>query len=281
MKFWVPLICLPTEQYLPLARAAERLGYEGALVADHLAVPEAFASVHPSGENPFTHETEFPDAVAVIASLAAVTTRLRFMTYAYVLPLRDPFTVAKQFGTLSVLSGGRVALGAAVGWLAEEFTTVGVDFRTRGARTDEMLAIAADFWTDGRAEHHGRFHDFGPAGMFPAPDAPLPVLIAGKSDKALARAARHDGWLGMNYGFDEIEERVTRLAAIRRAAGDTRPDFEVFAIPNALPEPATYKRLAELGVTATAAMPWLPGDPATASADAKIAALEAFAATHL
>ncbi|WP_436771200.1 TIGR03619 family F420-dependent LLM class oxidoreductase [Yinghuangia sp. YIM S09857] len=284
MKFWVPLICLPTEEYLPLAEAAERLGFAGVLLADHLAVPDEFASVHPSGENPFSAATEFPDPVTMIATLAARTERLRFITYTYILPMRDPFTVAKQFGTLAQVMGGRVSLGCAVGWLREEFELLGQDFGTRGARTDEAIAIIRDFWDDGWAEHHGRFYDFDRTGMFPRPDVRVPVLIGGAGRRALERAVRNDGWLGMNYSWDDVEDKVGTLHRLRKKAGLDGGEFTVFVVANAAPSEATYARLRDMGVTDTLAAAWQagqPGQPDTETLEDRIAHLEKFAARYL
>ena len=277
MKFWIPFMFDPLEQAADVARAAEEFGYEGLALADHVVVPETFASVHPSGETPFTAETPFPDTFTTMTAMAAATTRLRFMSYVYILPMRDPYGVAKQVGTAAILSDYRMVLGTGVGWLAEEFEQQGQDFSTRGARTDEALAILRDFWDDGWAEHHGRFYDLPRSGMFPVPAGPIPVWVGGKSDAALARAVRQDGWLGMNYPLDEVERLLARLAEMRREAGDTRPEFEVFVIPEAMPSLDLYKRLADLGVTSTMGFGWAPGDPAAADLSAKREGLARFA----
>jgi probable F420-dependent oxidoreductase len=272
VRCWLPLIHEPVEQYLDVARHAEACGFEGIALADHVAVPETFASVHPSGENPFTAASPFPDTFTSMAAMAAVTTRLRLLSYVYVLPAREPFSVAKQAGTVALLSGGRVVLGVGAGWLQEELQVLGVDPRTRGRRMDEMLTVIGDLWDDGWAEHHGEHFDFDRVGMFPAP-GPLapPVWVGGSSDAALRRAARADGWLGMNHGVDEIEGIVGRLRELR---GGSLEGFEVFVIANAAPSPELYARLAGLGVTATMLMPWVPGDPAFLDLDRKRAAME-------
>jgi probable F420-dependent oxidoreductase len=274
MRFWVPVIFEPPEQYLELARIAEACGYEGLALADHVAVPAQFDSVHPSGDTPFTDASAFPDPFVTMSAMAAVTSTLRFMSYVYVLPMRDPFAVAKQVGTAAVLSGGRMVLGVGAGWLTEEIEILGVDARTRGRRMDEMIDILRDFWEDGYAEHHGQFFDFPRVGMFPVPDEQVPIWVGGKSDAAFRRAVRAGGWLGMNYGLEEIEQLLARLAKLRAEAGDERTDFETFVIANAAPEPGLYKTLEGWGVTSTMVMPWYPGDPAFASIDAKRAALE-------
>lgn len=264
----------PLDELLELARHAEACGYEGIALADHVAVPERFASVHPSGQNPFTAESSFPDAFVSLAAMAAVTERLRFMSYVYVLPMREPFAVAKQVGTAAALFPGRVVFGVGAGWLTEEIALLGVDPATRGRRMDEMLALLVDLWSDGWTSGP----DGDRVGMFPAPVPPPPVCVGGKSDAALRRAVRHDGWLGMNYDLDEVERLLARLRALRDEAGDERSAFETFVIPNAAPSADLFAHLAGLGVTSTMVMPWYPGDTAVGSLGAKREALEATAA---
>lgn len=275
MKFWHPLMFEPLDQLAESARILEDAGFEGVGLADHVVLPVGFGSVHPSGENPFTPEHSFPDTFTTIAALAMVTTRLRFMSYVYVVPMRDPFTVAKQVATAAGLSGNRVVLGAGAGWLAEEFEVLGRPFSSRGARFDEALEIICDFWDDGRAERHGGHFDFPASAMFPIPSARIPIWIGGKSPAALARAARHDGWLGMNYPLEEIEGLLARLADER--AGRPTADFEVFVIANAEPSLDLYRRLEDWGVTSTMGMGWYPGDPAAATLEAKRSAAHQFA----
>lgn len=285
MQFWMPYMFEDTSQMLEVARAADDLGFTGIALADHIAMPKDFRSVHPSGENPMDHTGLFPDPFTSIAAMATVTTRLRFMPYVYILPMREPFSVAKQAATVAALSRHRLSLGVGVGWLREEIALLGQDPATRGRRTDEMIEVLRRFWRDGTAEFHGEFYDFGPTGMYPLPGGPIPVWIGGKSDTALARAARNDGWLGMNYDLDEIDVLLGRLAVARERAHETGLDparpFETMVIPNALPSPALYDDLEAKGVTSTIGMPWYPGDPAFTTAAAKIDAMAAFAETFI
>lgn len=285
MQFWMPYMFEDTSQMLAVAKAADELGFAGLALADHIAIPQGFASVHPSGENPMDHTGAFPDPFTSIAAMATVTTRLRFMPYVYILPMREPFTVAKQAATVAALAQYRLSIGVGVGWLREEIDLLGQDPGTRGRRTDEMIEVMRRFWRDGTAEFHGEFYDFGPTGMYPRPEGPIPVWIGGKSQTALARAARNDGWLGMNYDLDEIDVLLGRLRDARAAAADDGLDparpFEVMVIANAEPCAALYDDLAAKGVTATMGMPWYPGDPAFASLDAKLDAMAAFADVYL
>jgi probable F420-dependent oxidoreductase len=285
MDQWLAVMFTPTDQLLALARHAEALGFAGIAVADHIAVPVGFGSVHPSGENPFDHRSGFPDPFTTIAAMAAVTTTLRFMPYVYVLAMREPYTVAKQAGTLADLTAGRFALGVGVGWLREEIALLGVDPSTRGRRMDEMIEVMRRFWRDPEAEFHGEFFDFGPTGMAPLPSHPIPVWVGGKSTTALRRAAANDGWLGMNYGLDEIEVLLGRLADARARhlddGGDADKPFETLVIPNALPDKALYTQLEAQGVTSTVALGWPVGDPAYDALDTKLRALDDYAAAFL
>jgi probable F420-dependent oxidoreductase len=281
VQFWLPIIGEDTSQLLDIARCAEAVGFTGVALADHIAVPCAYRSKHPSGETPFDHRANFPDPLTSIAAMAAVTTRLRFLTYVYVLPMRDPFSVAKQAGTVALLSDQRLVLGVGAGWLLEEIESLGFDPRTRGRRMDEMIEVMRRFWRDGTAEFHGEFFDFGPTGMYPAPGRSLPVWIGGRSDAALRRAARNDGWVGMNYDPEEIPPLLGKLADERRRAeregGATEP-FETFVLPNAEPCPELYRELEAQGVTSTIGIAWPLGDPAFAPFERKREAMEAFAA---
>jgi len=141
------------------------------------------------------------------------------------------------------------------------------------------------FWRDGTAEFHGEFWDFGPTGMYPAPGRPVPLWIGGRSDAALRRAARNDGWVGMNYDSEEIPVLLAKLARERRRhveEGGASGPFETLVLSNAAPSPALYRDLEAQGVSSTIGIAWPLGDPAFAPFERKRAAMEAFgAANHL
>jgi probable F420-dependent oxidoreductase len=280
MDFWLGYIDEDPSQVIEVARIAEAVGYKGLALADHVAVPCEFESVHPSGgPTPFDHRSDFPDPLVTAAAVLASTTRLEVMTYVYVLPAREPFSVASQVATLDLLSGGRFRFGVGAGWLEEEITLLGHPARRRGRRMDEMLEILRRFWTEDAVEFHGEFFDFGPTGVAPHPRGHVPIWVGGKSPAALDRAARHDGWLGMNYELDEVHALLESLAEIRArtAAGDRASSpFETFVIPNAGPDEALYADLARRGVTSTMGAAWPYGAKGFESLEAKRAAIEAF-----
>lgn len=281
MDYWLSYIDEDPEQTLEVARQAEAAGFRGIALADHVGVPLRFDSVHPSGgPTPFDHRTDFPDPLVTAAAILASTSTLEVMTYVYVLPMREPFSVASQVATLAVLSGGRFRFGVGAGWLTEEIAMLGHPVRGRGRRMDEMLEILRRFWTQESVEFHGEFFDFPPCGIAPRPRRPVPVWIGGKSPAALSRAVRHDGWLGMNYDLPEVhgllDDLQRRLEARRAETGEAKEDFEIFVIPNAEPSEALYEDLSERGVHATMGMAWAHRDRRFASLAAKTDALHEF-----
>jgi alkanesulfonate monooxygenase SsuD/methylene tetrahydromethanopterin reductase-like flavin-dependent oxidoreductase (luciferase family) len=279
LEHWLPIMFEDTDQILGIAREAEAAGFTGVALADHVAIPVDFASVHPSGANPFAPTSEFVDPMVTAGAILGVTARLRVMTYVYIVTMRDPWSVAKAAGTLSALSGGRFSLGVGAGWLLEEIALLGHDPATRGKRMErdldtirELLHTGSTFTGDGRE-----------VAMAPVPSSPPPILVGGKARAALRRAARHDGWLGMNYPLDEVWQLLDELAEQRAKAGSApypSPHQPMtMVIPNALPTPELHAELAARGVTATISMPWAPGDPGIAELAAKREALQAWAAT--
>ena len=288
MDFWLSYIDEDPTQTIEVARCAEAAGFRGIALADHVAIPLRFGSTHPSGgPTPFDHRSDFPDPLVTAATVLASTTRLEVMTYVYVLPLREPFSVANQVATLDRLCPGRFRFGVGAGWLTEEIALLGHPVAGRGRRMDEMLELIRRFWSEDEVEHHGEFFDFEPVGIAPRPATRVPIWVGGKSAAALDRAVRHHGWLGMNYELPEVHALLEDLAKRRAAHATPAPDpasarpegqrFEVFVIPNAEPSEALYEDLERRGVTATMGMAWGYNDRSFASLEAKRSAIEAFA----
>jgi probable F420-dependent oxidoreductase len=260
LKFWQSLAFTEPDQLAEVARLVEACGFEGVLVSDHLFFPAKLASHYPyspDGSPGFDAATPFPDPWAAISAMAAVTTRLRFATMVYVLPLRNPLEVAKSTATAAVLSGGRVALGVGAGWIREEFEALGVDFATRGRRCDEAIAVLRKLWSGGVVEHRGEFFGFEPLSMSPAPPRPLPVWVGGLSKPALRRAARlGDGWIGTGQTPEQASEILAELARLRATAGRAGAPFEAIVPLVVPPERDLLRRLADRGATGTVSYPF-------------------------
>ena len=277
MDFWLTWIDESIEQTIEVARLAEAAGFRGLALADHVAVPVDFSSLHPAGAPaPFDHRSDFPDPLITAATVLAATTTLEVMSYVYVLPMREPFSVASQVASLAALSAGRFRFGVGAGWLTEEIEMLGYASRGRGRRMDEMLQILGRFWREDSVEFHGEFFDFQAAGINPKPPEPVSVWVGGKSPAALARAARHQGWLGMNYALPEVYALLEALERAREAAGSRDP-FETFVIPEAEPSRDLYQDLAARGVTSTVGAAWGYADRSFGALEAKRDAIARFA----
>ena len=282
MRFWHSIAFAETEQLVDIAIAAEELGFTGLTTADHLVTPQAIEAPYPYSEDGsiwWDPNTDFPDVWMAAAVLAQHTATLRFMPLVYIPPLREVFSVAKLVSTAAVFSDNRVELGAGVGWMKDEFLLTGQDFHRRGRHTDEMLEVLRKFLGGGMVSHSGEFYDFPPVQMEPVPTEPVPVLIGGVSKPALRRAARWDGWLGINFEIDELEEKVGQLSAARQEAGTAdRDDFRIMIALGHTPTLGEIERLIELGVTDYNVVPWLFSHGlATSSIEFKRDTMAAFA----
>ena len=179
-----------------LAQEAEALGYASLWLPDHLLPPAPYGDVYGG----------VFEALTLLAHISAVTERITLGTSVLILPLREPVLLAKRVATLERLAPGRVTLGAGVGWDRDEFAALGVAYDVRGKRTDEIIALV---------EHLHRLGTGTDRGVFaPQPTARIPLLIGGKSDAALKRAARvGDLWQAYNVSIDEYRVMQDRLRA--------------------------------------------------------------------
>ena len=281
MKFWQSLAFAEPEQLVEIARIAESVGFEGVLLSDHVFFPERLASPYlysPDGKPGFDAASPFPEPWAAVAAMAAVTSRLRFATNVYVLPLRHPLEVAKATATAFVLSRGRVALGAGAGWMREEFDALGVDFASRGRRFDEAIGVLRALWRGGMVEHHGEFFNFPRLAISPAPQRPLPIWVGGLSAPALRRAARlGDGWLGTGQTPAEAEAVLARLARLRAEAGRAAQPFEAIVPLTTPPDRDVLRRLEDHGATGTVSFPFTYTVGPASPLEKKRAYLEGFA----
>lgn len=164
------------------AEMAEELGYDAIWVSEHIAF----------------HVPTF-DAVTTMAALAARTSTIRLGSAIVILPLRPPAAVAKAVSTLDIISGGRVTLGVGVGGeFPKEFEVCGVPVGERGGRTNEAIEVMRALWTQDRASYQGQYFQFTEVAMQPKPvqvGGP-PIIIGGRSEAALRRAARlGDGYM--------------------------------------------------------------------------------------
>jgi len=280
MKFWQSVAFNEPDQLVEIARGAEAAGFEGVLISEHLFIPSAYAARYPyseTGRPDFSAHTPFPDPWVTMTAMAAATSRLRFATMVFILPLHHPLEVAKAVATASIFSGGRVALGAGAGWMREEFDVLGVDFATRGRRFDESIEILRSVWLGEMADFRGEIFRFDALQMSPAPAEPIPIYIGGASKIALRRAARlGDGWLGAGNTPDEAAEILAELRRLRDDAGRSALPFEAIVPLTTAPDPDTLKRLGELGATGSVNYPFAYTAGPDASLEQKLDVMKRF-----
>jgi probable F420-dependent oxidoreductase len=279
VRFSISTAFQPVDHLPRLARAADELGYHSMAVPDHVVDLEELATPYPytaDGARRWDSSADWPDPWVLIGSLAAFTTRLRFLTSVYVPALRSPFQVAKSVGTAAVLSGNRVSLGVGIGWCREEFELLGQDFSTRGRRTDEALALMAQLWQPGWTEFEGEFYSAPRLTMEPTPTERVPILVGGLSEVAFRRAARHDGWVGDIYPTDEAVALAGRLAQVRREVG-AEGDFAVVTALSDAFLPEHFARAEAGGVTDCWTMPWAYYHGLDATIEQKVDGMERFA----
>jgi probable F420-dependent oxidoreductase len=190
------------DQVLKIAAKADALGYASIFVTDHVVLPSSMArSVYPyspTGQLPGGAAQDYLEPLAMLGCLARATSRARLGTSVLVIPYRHPVVTAKMLATIDRLSGGRVILGAGVGWLREEFEALGAPpFEARGAVTDEYLRLMRAAWTTDPVTFEGRWASVRGVHALPKPAQAdgIPVWIGGHTDAAIRRTATlGDGW---------------------------------------------------------------------------------------
>jgi probable F420-dependent oxidoreductase len=266
MKYGFSLIGSNPRHYAQLAQAAEAAGFESIWLPEHLLFPVTMPADYPYSESglPITpSKTPLYDPWIMLAAIGAVTTTIRLATNVFILPLRHPLMTARQLVTLDRISGGRVTLGAGVGWLRDEFDAVGLDFTKRGRMTDEIIPLLRRLWSEEEIEHHGTFYDFEPINFEPKPIQRvngvkgIPIELGGASAPALRRAGTLcDGWI--EIGGNRLEDVAANIATInqhRESAGRADLPYEI-TLGAAMARTADQVAQArELGVTRLLAIP--------------------------
>ena len=188
---------------------AEKLGYESLWAWDHILL-----GVEPN----------FPiiEALSILTAIAARTQNIRLGIGILVMPMRNPVILAKELGSLDLISNGRLVVGAAVGWYKREFMALGVDFHERGKIMERSLDIVKRLWTEPRVTV-----DFPPylikdAVMYPKPvqKPHPPILIGGYVEAVLRRAAtKGDGWLTYYYTAESFASNWAKIRGFAQQAG--------------------------------------------------------------
>jgi probable F420-dependent oxidoreductase len=196
-----------------LATQAESLGFHSVWVSEHL-----FHSTYVAkrlGDRPYH------DPLTVLTAVAVQTQTVRLGTSVLVLPWHHPARLGKTIASLDNLSNGRVDLGIGVAVTEDEFENLGVDFKTRGKRTNDTLAALRSLWSEDIPQHDGPFYQFSGQRFEPKPcQMPLPIHIGGGSPAALRRVVNFgDGWHALGKSPNEFAADLKALNHLLAAAG--------------------------------------------------------------
>ena len=251
-------------EVVAVARAVEAAGWDGLAFTEHPAPGRRWLA---EGGG---HQTL--DPFVALGAAAAVTDRIRLLTYLSVVPYRNPMLLAKSAATVDIISGGRFILGVGTGYLKTEFFALGVDFDERNALFDEALDVLALHWSGEPFSYRGRHFDARDVLALPAPPRrSIPIWIGGNSRLTRRRVAqRAQGWMPMTgpaemaattrtAHISDHGELRTAIEQLREAAGERAGEIDVMVLytDDSILRPGVeverhrdqLGRLAELGAT--------------------------------
>ncbi|MFZ0664957.1 MAG: LLM class F420-dependent oxidoreductase [Acidimicrobiales bacterium] len=205
--------------------AVEELGFGHLLAYDHV-LGAVHADRTPPLTGPYTELDPFHDPFVMFAYLAAITVRIGFVTGVLILPQRQTALVARQAADVDLLAGGRLRLGAGVGWNPVEYEALGVDFHTRGARQEEQIQLLRRLFTETVVDFSGRFDRVDRAALVPRPARSIPIWLGGSGETAFDRAARlADGFIFIGGDVNHRVDAWNRMREQVRGLGRSVEEF--------------------------------------------------------
>ena len=218
------------------AREAEDAGFDAVMASEHIVMgpdagaagimgnPRAYAM--PGNQDPFT---QWPNSIALLAAIASVTSMIRLVASAILAPLRHPLLLARELGTLDLISEGRLVVQPTVSWSRDEYAALGVPFAQRGRILDEQLQVLRLAWGPSPFSHAGEFFRFGDVYFEPKafrPDGPR-LWFGGQGMHAPLR----DRLVRYGHGFHPVGQwsasDLDALAEAMRVAGRTMEELEL------------------------------------------------------
>ncbi len=231
MQFGISLVVrgpdAGAETFVALAQQAELLEFDSLWCSAHIILPPQVTSgyaMRPGVHYPPHWNEGYWEPFTVLSYVAAHTKRIRMGTSVLVLPMHNPFEVAKQIAEVDQLSNGRFDFGIGVGWFKEEFEVLGQNFHNRGARTNDALELIRTLWRDEPATYQGKFYQVENGWFSPKPvqKPGPPIWVAGASPAALKRAARFaDVWHPVRSTFDDITRDRKAIVPLLEEQGRT------------------------------------------------------------
>jgi probable F420-dependent oxidoreductase len=210
------------EDVARIAETADAMGYDHITCSEHFAVPPAQAE---------RRGGTYWDPLSTFGYLAARTTRIRFATNVLVLGYHHPLEIAKRYGTLDRISGGRLVLGVGVGTLKEEFDLLGAAFDDRGDRADDALRALRASLSVAEPSYQGPYYEYRDVVVAPnAVQAHVPIWVGGRTRRSLRRAAQlADGWCPFGVSAAQAGEWLRGI--------DLPHDFQVRLSPESPLDP--------------------------------------------
>jgi probable F420-dependent oxidoreductase len=190
-----------------VAASAEKAGFSAVGFTDHPAPSDKW--MRAGGHDSL-------DPFSALAFCAAVTTKIRLMTFLLVAPYRNPLLTAKCAATVDLLSKGRLVLALGAGYLRSEFAALGVDFAERNDLLDEAVTVMTGIWSNDAFSFEGRHFTAIAQTARPRPaQRPVPVWFGGNSVRARERVA------GAGQGWAPLMNDPTAATTNRTALLDT------------------------------------------------------------
>ena len=220
-------------------QAVEELGYDHLLIYEHVLGADPQHHKHLKETYFFRVEDMFHEPFVLLGYLAAITSRLEFVTGVLILDQRQTALVAKQAAEVDLLCGGRLRLGIGVGSSTVEYEALGQNFHDRGKRIEEQIALLRSLWTNETVNFQGRWHQVTHAGINPLPvQRPIPIWIGAgggpslvPSDRVLRRVARmSDGFFPLFPPDDTGRSAIDKLREFTAEAGRDPSSVGVEAI---------------------------------------------------
>jgi probable F420-dependent oxidoreductase len=243
------------EQIVGLAQYAESLGFESVWTFEHVMVPVEYESKYPyskDGKMGGGSDNPFLDPLIALTAVAAHTKNIRLGTGVNILSQANPLLLAKQAASLDVLSGGRLMLGAGIGWLKEEFEAMGVPFERRGARYDDYVVAMRKVWSGDVVEHQSDFLNWSGFQSYPLPKQKggVPIIVGGSKGKAFERIAKYgDGWFAPTNDAASLKPMLEPLRAACDAAGRDYDSVEITSMWDNQGSIDAVQAFADIGVS--------------------------------
>ncbi len=204
------------DEILKVAREAERLGFHGLFICDHL-----------QGRTEELARRSCLDTWVTLGALAAETKKLELGTLVSPVGFRNPSILAKMAATLDHISDGRLNLSVGAGWYEPEYNAYGIPFPPVGQRMRQLreaIQIIRTMWTTEKANFNGKFYNVKEGFCYPKP-AKARVWVGGIGEKTLLRVVADlaDGW---NASFTTAEEYEQKLRALESYCEDAGRNVE-------------------------------------------------------